>query len=50
MSNHKARTWDHKESKPLDLKFLSLAHHLDDLFLVILVTHKVSVKELKIEL
>jgi len=31
MSNHKARTWDHRESKPLDLKFLPLDHHLDDL-------------------
>jgi hypothetical protein len=50
MSNYKTRTWDYRESKPLDPKFLLLDHHLDNLFLVILVTHKVSVKELKIEL
>ena len=50
MSNHRARTWDHREIKPFDPKFLSLDHHLDDLFLVILATHKVSVKELKIKL
>jgi hypothetical protein len=29
MSNHKARTWDHKRNKSLDLKFLPLDHHLD---------------------
>jgi len=29
MSNHKAWTWDHRESKPLDPKFLPLDHHLD---------------------
>ena len=29
MSNHRARTWDHKGSKPLDPKLLLLDHHLD---------------------
>jgi hypothetical protein len=27
MSNHRARTWDHRGSKPLGLKLLSLGHH-----------------------
>ena len=31
MSNHGARTWDHKGSKPLGPKLLPLGHHLDDL-------------------
>jgi len=29
MNNHRARTWDHRENKPLDPKFLLLSHHLD---------------------
>ena len=29
MSNHRARTWDHRGSKPFDPKLLSLDHHLD---------------------
>jgi hypothetical protein len=29
MSNHKARTWDHKKSKSLDPKFLLIDDHLD---------------------
>jgi hypothetical protein len=29
MNNHRARTWDHRESKPLGLKLLPLSHHLD---------------------
>jgi hypothetical protein len=29
MSNHKARIWDHRESKSLDPKLLPLDHHLD---------------------
>jgi hypothetical protein len=29
MSNHRARTWDHRGSKPLDPKLLPLGHHLD---------------------
>jgi hypothetical protein len=29
MSNHKARTWDHRGNKPFDPKLLSLDHHLD---------------------
>jgi len=29
MSNHKARTWDHIKSKPLNFKLLLLSHHLD---------------------
>jgi len=29
MSNHKARTWDHRGSKPLGPKLLPLGHHLD---------------------
>ena len=32
MSSHKARTWDHRENKPLDLKFLLLDHHLDNYY------------------
>jgi hypothetical protein len=29
MSNHRARTWDHRGSKPLGPKLLPLDHHLD---------------------
>ena len=29
MSNHRARTWDHRGSKPLGSKLLPLGHHLD---------------------
>ena len=29
MSNHRARTWNHRGSKPLDPKLLPLSHHLD---------------------
>jgi len=29
MSNHRARTWDHRGSKPLSPKLLPLGHHLD---------------------
>jgi hypothetical protein len=29
MSNHRDRTWDHKENKLLDPKFLLLDHHLN---------------------
>jgi len=29
MSNHRARTWDHRGSKPLGPKLLPLGHHLD---------------------
>jgi hypothetical protein len=29
MSNHRARTWDHRGSKPFDPKLLPLGHHLD---------------------
>jgi hypothetical protein len=29
MNNHRARTWDHRGSKPLNSKFLPLSHHLD---------------------
>jgi hypothetical protein len=32
MSNHKTWTWDHRESKSLDLKFLPLGHHVDGWF------------------
>jgi hypothetical protein len=32
MNNHKARTWDHRGSKPLGLKLLLLGHHLDGFF------------------
>jgi hypothetical protein len=28
MSNHRARTWDHRESKSLGPKLLPLGHHL----------------------
>jgi len=37
MSNHRARTWDHKGSKSLDLKFLPLDHHLDGCIIALLV-------------
>ena len=30
MSNHRARTWNHKKIKPLNLKLLLLDYHLDD--------------------
>jgi hypothetical protein len=33
MSNHRARTWDHRGSKSFSPKLLQLSHHLDDLFL-----------------
>jgi hypothetical protein len=36
MSNHRARIWDHRGNKPLDLKFLLLGHHLDGFDLYIL--------------
>ena len=36
MSNHRARTWDHRRSKHLDLKLLPLGHHLDGLKLFFL--------------
>jgi len=29
MNNHRARTWNHRESKPLGPKLLPLDHHLD---------------------
>jgi hypothetical protein len=36
MNNHMTRTWDHKRSKPLGPKLLSLGHHLDDFFFFLL--------------
>jgi len=36
MSNHMTRTWDHKGSKPLGPKLLSLGHHLDSFIFFIL--------------
>jgi hypothetical protein len=36
MSNHMARTWDHKKNKHLDPKFLLLNHYLDDFLLRLL--------------
>jgi len=29
MSNHRARTWDHRGSKPFGLKLLPLNHYID---------------------
>jgi len=40
MSNHKAQTWDHKESKPLSSKLLLLGHHLDGWNILNLITLK----------
>jgi hypothetical protein len=42
MSNHKARTWDHRESKLLGSKLLPLDHHLDGWELCSLVVGKVD--------
>jgi hypothetical protein len=42
MSNHMARTWDHRRSKPFGLKLLSLGHHLDDFIIIIIIIRYLS--------
>jgi hypothetical protein len=37
MSNHRVWTWDHRGSKPLGPKLLSVGHHLDGYLLVFLI-------------